>query len=57
MPEISRFLGILIYMYYREHAPPHFQSMANLKSLSKLSQVSCQVAFRDGLSVLFLNGV
>lgn len=24
MPEISRFLGISIYMYYHEHAPPHF---------------------------------
>ena len=26
MPEISRFLGIVIYMYYREHAPPHFHA-------------------------------
>jgi hypothetical protein len=25
MPEISRFLGIVIAMYYKEHAPPHFQ--------------------------------
>ncbi|MDD4930369.1 MAG: DUF4160 domain-containing protein [Gallionella sp.] len=24
MPEISRFLGIVIYMYFREHNPPHF---------------------------------
>lgn len=24
MPEISRFFGILITMYYRDHAPPHF---------------------------------
>ena len=24
MPEISRFLGIIITMYYKEHAPPHF---------------------------------
>ncbi|MCK4908054.1 MAG: DUF4160 domain-containing protein [Spirochaetes bacterium] len=24
MPEISRFLGIIISMYYKEHAPPHF---------------------------------
>ena len=24
MPEISRFLGIVVRMYYREHAPPHF---------------------------------
>ena len=26
MPEISRFLGIVIYMYYREHMPAHFHS-------------------------------
>ncbi len=26
MPEISRFLGITIYMYYREHAPAHFHA-------------------------------
>lgn len=24
MPEISRFLGIIIKMYYNEHNPPHF---------------------------------
>jgi hypothetical protein len=24
MPEISRFYGIIIYMFYREHNPPHF---------------------------------
>ena len=27
MPEISRFLGIVIAMYYRDHAPPHFHAM------------------------------
>ena len=26
MPEISRFLGIIIRMHYREHAPPHFHA-------------------------------
>lgn len=26
MPEISRFLGIVITMFYREHGPPHFHS-------------------------------
>ena len=26
MPEISHFLGIAIYMYYREHPPPHFHA-------------------------------
>lgn len=26
MPEISRFLGIVIYMLYNEHNPPHFHA-------------------------------
>jgi len=26
VPELSRFLGIVIYMYYRDHAPPHFHA-------------------------------
>ena len=26
MPEISRFFGIIILMYYDEHAPPHFHA-------------------------------
>ena len=24
MPEISRFFGLIIYMYFRDHNPPHF---------------------------------
>ena len=27
MPCISRFYGIAIYMYYRDHAPPHFHAL------------------------------
>lgn len=27
MPEISRFYGIIIYMFYREHQPPHFHAV------------------------------
>jgi hypothetical protein len=27
MPEISRFLGIVIGMFYREHGPPHFHAV------------------------------
>jgi hypothetical protein len=27
MPELSRFLGIVIAMYYRDHAPPHFRAI------------------------------
>ncbi len=26
MPEISRFFGIIISMYYNDHAPPHFHA-------------------------------
>jgi hypothetical protein len=26
MPEISRFFGIIIAMYYNEHEPPHFHA-------------------------------
>jgi len=26
MPEICRFLGIVIAMYYKEHHPPHFHA-------------------------------
>jgi hypothetical protein len=26
MPEISRFLGIVIAIYFKEHAPPHFHA-------------------------------
>jgi hypothetical protein len=27
MPEISRFLGIVIAMFYRDHQPPHFPAV------------------------------
>ncbi len=27
MPEISRFLGIVIAMYYNDHSPPHFHAL------------------------------
>jgi hypothetical protein len=29
MPEISRFLGIVIYMYFNEHNPPNFHAEYN----------------------------
>ena len=29
MPEISRFLGIIIFMYFDEHNPPHFHIKYN----------------------------
>jgi hypothetical protein len=27
MPEISRFLGVVIAMYYNDHDPPHFHAL------------------------------
>ncbi|MFQ5734148.1 MAG: DUF4160 domain-containing protein [Planctomycetaceae bacterium] len=27
MPRISEFYGIAVYMYYRDHAPPHFHAI------------------------------
>ncbi|MBX5468238.1 MAG: DUF4160 domain-containing protein [Firmicutes bacterium] len=29
MPEISRFFGIVIAMFYRDHDPPHFRARYN----------------------------
>lgn len=26
MPQVSRFLGIIIYMYFNDHSPPHFHA-------------------------------
>ncbi len=27
MPELSRFFGIVIYMYFKDHLPPHFHAV------------------------------
>jgi hypothetical protein len=40
MPEISRFLGIVIAMYYNDHAPPHFHA--------KYGEHEIRVAIQDG---------
>jgi len=29
MPEISRFFGIIVYMYFKDHLPPHFHAEYN----------------------------
>lgn len=41
MPEISRFLGIVIVMYYREHPPPHFHA--------KYGEYRITVSVEDGV--------
>ena len=42
MPEISRFLGIIITMFYREHGPPHFHAT--------YGEYDVQISIRDGLT-------
>ena len=44
MPEISRFYGIIIKMYYDDHAPPHFhaeygrhQAVFDIRTLGRIS--------------------
>ena len=41
MPEISRFFGIVIAMYYRDHSPPHFHARYGRHEIS--------VRIRDGV--------
>ncbi|MEW5946073.1 MAG: DUF4160 domain-containing protein [bacterium] len=44
MPEICRFYGIVIYIYYNEHVPPHFhafyggrEALISIETLSVLA--------------------
>ena len=39
MPELSRFYGIVIRMYYRDHNPPHFH--AEYGSDSAVYDINC----------------
>lgn len=40
MPEISRFFGIVIRMYFDDHAPPHFHaSYGGLKAQLRIAPV------------------
>ena len=41
MPEISSFYGIIIYMYYKEHQPPHFHVWYN--------EYQCEITIKDGI--------
>ncbi|CAN5156866.1 DUF4160 domain-containing protein [soil metagenome] len=41
MPVISRFLGIAIAIYYRDHAPPHFHAL--------YGDFEITVSIRDGI--------
>jgi hypothetical protein len=48
MPEISRFFGIVVQMYYADHDPPHFHvRYAGQRALLRLKRLrSCVEAFR-----------
>ena len=41
MPEISRFYGIIIYMYISDHQPPHFHVVYN--------EHECWITIKDGI--------
>lgn len=41
MPEISRFYGIIIYMYISDHQPPHFHVIYN--------EYECWITIEDGV--------
>jgi len=41
MPEISRFFGIIIVMYYNDHSPPHFHvRYGGQKAIIAISAIS-----------------
>ena len=47
MPEISRFFGIVIAMYYKDHGPPHFHAkysgQTSVFSLQELKLIEGQL--------------
>ena len=58
MPTISRFFGIVIQMFWREHAPPHFhalygeyEALIDIRTLDELG-----VACRDARRLSYSNG-
>ena len=45
MPEISRFYGIIVYMFFKDHNPPHF--------LAKYAEFEANILIENGT---ILNG-
>lgn len=40
MPRVSEFYGIAVYMYYNDHAPPHFHAeYGNREALFEIEQL------------------
>jgi hypothetical protein len=54
MPELSRFLGIVIAMYYRDHGPAHFHAITEISRLpSRSSPAALMVIFRTSNGARF----
>jgi len=56
MPEISRFLGVIVSMYFDEHNPPHFhvryneyRAVVSIKDRSSKSRPPARKAARGSL--------
>ncbi len=46
MPEISRFYGIVIKMFYREHNPPHFHAeYGEYKAEIKIKDLGIRIGY------------
>ncbi|MFO7675012.1 MAG: DUF4160 domain-containing protein [bacterium] len=56
MPKISEFYGIAIYVYYREHLPPHFHARYGdgevLVAIEDLSVLRGRIAPRASIEPL-----
>ena len=39
MPQLSRFYGIIIYLYFKDHHPPHFHAW--------YGESKCEIAIND----------
>ncbi|OGU17447.1 MAG: transcriptional regulator [Ignavibacteria bacterium GWB2_35_12] len=46
MPQISRFFGIIISMFYNEHSPPHFHA--------DYGEFNAEISIRD---LVIINGI
>lgn len=65
MPEISRFYGIIIAMYYNEHNPPHFhakygefQAEIDIRTLQIIKgelPKRAKTLFGNGLTTIVMN--
>ena len=58
MPEISRFLGIVIAMFYSDHAPPHFHARYGEHDVTvRIDDGVVEGRFRAALSRWFRSGM